>query len=216
MKGRAMPFPCDVTDEAGMAKTVAAIEQEAGPIVLAVFNAGNYFPTRGDRLDSLNILKTFEINLFGVVFGLIPVSHYMRERGQGQIVIVGSVSSYFGWPAASAYSASKAALNNMAEGLKYDFDKMNLRLQVINPGFVDTPLTAKNEFKMPSLVPVDVAAEHMARAIRSGGFETSFPFQLAFFLKILRIMPQPWRFWILNWRTGWKNRPMANGRKPKT
>lgn len=215
MKGRIVPFPCDVTDEPGMLKTVAAIEKEAGPIVLAIFNAGNYFPTRGDRLDTLNILKTFEINLFGVVFGLVPVADYMRERGKGQMLLVGSASSYFGWPSASAYGASKAALNNMAEGLKYDFDKMNIRIQVVNPGFVDTPLTEKNQFSMPALMPVDKAAKRVVQAIKTGGFESSFPWRFTWFLKALRALPQPVRFWIMNRLTGWKSRPLANGRKPK-
>lgn len=215
LKGRIVPFPCDVTDEAGMVKTVAAIEKEAGPIVLAIFNAGNYFPTRGDRLDVLNILKTFEINLFGVVFGLVPVTEYMRERGKGQVVVVGSASSYFGWPSASAYGASKAALNNLAEGLKYDFDKMNIRLQVVNPGFVDTPLTEKNQFSMPALMPVDKAAARMIQAINTGGFESSFPWRFTLFLKTLRILPQPLRFALMNRLTGWKSRPLTSGRKPR-
>ena len=65
----------------------------------------------------------------------------MRERGRGHVVVVASVTGYFGWPATAAYGGSKAALNNMAESLKYDFDKLNIRIQVMNPGFVDTPLT---------------------------------------------------------------------------
>ncbi|HEY5819441.1 MAG TPA: SDR family NAD(P)-dependent oxidoreductase [Mesorhizobium sp.] len=215
LPGRAIPFPCDVTDEPGMAQTVAAIEKEAGPIVLAVFNAGNYFPTRGERLDTLNVLKTFEINLFGVVFGLVPTVERMRERGRGQVVMVGSASSYFGWPSASSYGASKAALNNFAEALRYDFDKMNIRLQVVNPGFIDTPLTERNAFPMPALMPVDKAAARMARSISNGGFETTFPRRFTWFLKLLRIMPMSLRYWFITRATGWKSRPLANGRKPK-
>jgi len=215
LPGRAIPFPCDVTDEAGMAKTVSAIEKEAGPIILAVFNAGNYFPTRGERLDVLNVVNTFQINLFGVVYGLVPAVERMRARGNGHVVLVGSASSYFGWPSASAYGASKAALNNFAEALKYDFDKLNIRIQVVNPGFIDTPLTQKNSFSMPALMPVDKAAERMAQAIKSGGFEVHFPKRFTWFLKILRILPQPLRFWFINRATGWKTRPLANGRKPK-
>lgn len=215
LRGRAIAFPCDVTDEAAMLKTVAAIERDAGPIVLAVFNAGTYYPTRGERLDTMNVLKTFEINLFGVVFGLVPTVERMRAREKGQVVLVGSASSYFGWPSASAYGASKAALNNFAEGLKYDFDKLNIRIQVVNPGFIDTPLTAKNAFSMPALMPVDKAAKRMAAAIARGGFETNFPHRFTWFLKVLRILPQPLRFWFINRATGWKSRPLANGRKPK-
>lgn len=215
LPGHVLSFPCDVTDEAGMRKTIVAIEKNAGPITLAVFNAGTYFPTRGERLDTLNVLKTFEINLFGVIFGLVPTVERMRQRGKGQVVFVGSASSYFGWPSASAYGATKAALNNFAEGLKYDFDKMNIRVQVVNPGFIDTPLTKKNNFAMPALMKVDAAAERLAQAIRTGGFETSFPRRFTGFLKLLRMLPMPLRFWFVNRVTGWKTRPMANGKKPK-
>lgn len=215
LPGRAIPFPCDVTDESEMNKTAGAIEKEAGPIVLAVYNAGTYFPTRGERLDVLNVVNTFQINLFGIVYGLVPVVGRMRQRGRGQVVLVGSASSYFGWPSASAYGASKAALNNFAEALKYDFDKMNIRIQVVNPGFIDTPLTQKNSFAMPALMPVDEASARMAKAIRSGGFESNFPRRFTWFLKLLRILPQPLRFWFINRMTGWKTRPLANGRKPR-
>lgn len=215
LPGRAISFPCDVTDDAAMLKTVAAIEKEAGPIVLAVYNAGTYFPTRGERLDVLNVINTFQINLFGVVYGLVPVVERMRARGKGQVMLVGSASSYFGWPSASAYGASKAALNNFAEALKYDFDKMNIRIQVVNPGFIDTPLTQKNTFVMPALMPVDKASRRMAQAIRTGGFETAFPSRFTLPLKLLRMLPQSLRFWYINRMTGWKTRPLANGRKPK-
>lgn len=215
MPGRVMAFPCDVTDEAAMRNTAAAIEREAGEIVLAVFNAGNYFPTRGERLDALNIINTFDINLFGVLYGLVPVVDRMRHRGYGHVVLVGSASSYFGWPSAGAYGASKAALNNLAEALKHDFDKMNIRLQVVNPGFVATPLTERANVSMPALMPVDRASKRMAQAIRSGGFETSFPRRFTLWLKLLRMLPFELRFWFIHKVTGWRKRPMASGRKPR-
>lgn len=208
-------FPCDVTDQAQMAKTVAAIERDAGKIALAVFNAGCYFPTRGDRLDALNILNTFDINLFGTIYGLTPVVDYMRAHGHGHVVLVGSASSYFGWPSAAAYSASKAALATMAEALKYDFDKMNIRLQVLNPGFIDTPLTEKYSFYMPGLMSVDDASARMARAIRSGGFASSFPKRFTFMLKLLNMLPFSARYLLVRKLTGWEKRPLAKARKPR-
>jgi short-subunit dehydrogenase len=213
MTGRVLSFPCDVTDEAAMTQTVAAIEKEAGPIILSVFNAGNYFPTRGERLDVLNITKTFEINLYGVMYGLVPVVERMRERGHGHVVLVGSASSYFGWPSAGAYGASKAALNNLAEALKHDFDKMNIRLQIMNPGFVDTPLTEKNNFTMPALMPVERASRRMADALSAGGFETSFPRRFTLTLKLLRVLPFSLRYWFIHKVTGWEKRPMASVRR---
>src|SRR5262249_56786798 len=127
----------------------------------------------------------------GVINCLIPLVERMREHGRGQVAFVASVTGYFGWPSTAAYGASKAALNNMAESLKFDFDKLNIRIQVINPGFVDTPLTQKNSFRMPALMEVDRAAAKLARALRTGGFETSFPRPFTWFLKFLRPPPQP-------------------------
>lgn len=215
MPGKVIAFPCDVTDQAGMEATVARIEREAGAIVLCIFNAGNFFPTRGDRLDALNIVKSFELNLFGVVYGLVPVVDRMRLRGHGHVALVGSASSYFGWPSAAAYGASKAALNNMAEALKHDFDKMNIRLQVINPGFVDTPLTERNRLTAPAMISVDEASRRMARILRSGGFETSFPRRFTLSMKFLRLLPFRWRFSFVHKATGWKSRPLAACRRSR-
>lgn len=215
LSGRIIAFPCDVTEREAMLATIREIEQTAGPIALAVFNAGTFYPTRGDRLDINNIEKTFEINFFGTVNGLVPVAELMRSRGHGQIMLVGSASSFFGWPSASAYGASKAAMNSMAEALKYDFDKMNIRLQVVNPGFVDTPLTERNAFKMPFLMKAEDAARRIVSAVERGGFETTFPRRFTIPLKLLRLLPFPLRFAVMNRLTGWKSRPMSSERKPR-
>jgi NAD(P)-dependent dehydrogenase (short-subunit alcohol dehydrogenase family) len=121
LPGKILAFYCDVTDEPGMAATVDAIEKEAGPIVLALFNAGVYIPMHGEALDLANFRKTYEVNLFGVLHGLIPAVDRMRKRSRGHVVLMGSVTAYFGWPTLAAYGATKAALNNMADALRYDF-----------------------------------------------------------------------------------------------
>jgi NAD(P)-dependent dehydrogenase (short-subunit alcohol dehydrogenase family) len=213
LAGRVLPFRGDVTNDAVMAALVERIEKEAGRIVLAVFNAGNYLPTKGERLDVANFRNSFDINVLGVINGLVPVVERMRASGRGQVAIVASVTAYFGWPASAAYGATKAALNNIAEGLKYDFDKLNIRIQVMNPGFVDTPLTKKNKFNMPSVMPVDRAAKRIVGALRSGGFETTFPRRFTWLLKLLRILPQPLRYWYINRVTGWGKRPIATGKR---
>ena len=118
------------------------------------------------------------------------------------------MSGYSGLPAASAYGASKAALNNMAESLLFDFEKMNIRTQVVNPGFIDTPLTEKNDFAMPALMPVDKAVERMIAGIEGGGFEITFPRRFTYGLKMLRLLPHPAYFWIMKRATGWKSRQL--------
>lgn len=208
LAGEIMAFPGDVTDEQVMAGCVEAIERDAGPIALAVFNAGNYFPTRGEKLEVENFLKTYEINMFGIVYGMVPVVDKMKERRKGQVVLVSSVSGYGGLPLASGYGASKAAVINMAEALKFDFDKMNIRIQVVTPGFVDTPLTEGNNFKMPALMKVEDAALRLAKGISGGGFEITFPRRFTYFLKLINLLPYPLYFAALNQFMGWRKRPL--------
>ena len=210
--GKIQPFHCDVTDEAGMARTVEAIEANAGPIVLAIFNAGTYFPIHAEALSLSAFRKTYEVNLFGVLNGMIPAVAAMQKRGRGQIVLIGSVTAYSGWPSTGAYGATKAALNLMADSLRFDFDKMNIRLQIINPGFVDTQLAAKNNFVMPGLMSVEKASARMMKAIRSGGFETTFPRRLTWGLKLLRLLPRDVVHAFLSYVTRWKSRPLMPGR----
>ncbi|PAP98753.1 SDR family oxidoreductase [Mesorhizobium mediterraneum] len=214
MPGRVTAYPCDVTDEKRMAKTVAAIEKDLGPIVLAVFNAGNYIATAGEDLTVRGFRQSFDVNYFGIINGLVPVIERMRVRARGHIVLVGSVTAYFGWPTTAAYGGTKAAINILAESLKYDFDKMNVRIQVMNPGFVDTPLTEKNLLPMPGLMPVNRASRRMARGIKSGGFEVTFPRRLSWGLKLLSILPRPFCRWVISTATRWKARPLNFDRKP--
>lgn len=211
LRGRFDFAPCDVTDKDAMEQTVAAIETEHGPIRLAVFNAGNYWPTAGEAMDIDAYRNNYEVNLFGVLNGLVPVIERMKGHGKGQVALVASVSGYSGLPAASAYGACKAAVNNMAESLKFDFDKMNIRIQVVNPGFIDTPLTEKNEFDMPFLMPVDKAVDRMVCGFEKGGFEITMPRRFTYILKVLRWLPHPVYFWLMNKAMGWDKRELDFG-----
>lgn len=202
-KGKILAFPADVTSELAMDHTVAAIELALGPIVLAIFNAGTYFPTRGDHLVAEKFVKTYEINLFGVIYGLVPVVARMEANGRGQVAITGSVSGFGGLPMASAYGASKAALTNMAAALKFDFDPMNIRIQIINPGFVETPLTRKNNFPMPGLMQVEDASKRIVRGLKTGGFELTFPRRLSWGLKLVNMLPYALYFPLMARAMGW-------------
>lgn len=204
-------FDCDVTDRDAMAETVRAIESRTGPVRLAVFNAGVYVPTRGEALDPDDFEKTFSVNLSGTMNGLVPAVERMKAHGRGQAVIVASVTGYTGLPAAAAYGATKAALINLAESLSFDFAKLNIRMQVANPGFVDTPATEQNDFEMPALMEVEKAAARMIDGIESGGFEITFPRRFTYLLKLLRMLPYPAYFAIMNRATGWRTRPLDLG-----
>jgi NAD(P)-dependent dehydrogenase (short-subunit alcohol dehydrogenase family) len=190
-------YPCDVTDADAMRKIAEKIQVEMGPIVLAVFNAGNYIPIDGFALDTETFKKTFAVNFHGVINGLVPVVEQMKLTGKGQVAITGSVTSYGGLPTAAAYGASKAALNSMAQSLKFDFDRMNIRLQMVNPGFVDSELTKKNEFAMPGLLATEDAAKRLANGLERGGFEIRFPRRLAWPLRLISMLPNTAYFWLI-------------------
>ncbi len=211
LPGRILSYPCDVTDEKRMAATVSSIEKDVGPISLAIFNAGTYVPVAGENLSVRKFRNAYEVNLLGVLNGLVPAVRCMKAQARGQVVLVGSVSAYFGWPTTAAYSATKAALNVMAESLKFDLDKINVRIQIVNPGFIDTPLTQKSGRRLPAMLSPEAAARRMMRVIERGGFETSFPRRLTWCLKFLSILPRPLTLRIVRMLTGWEKRPLSFG-----
>ncbi len=206
-------FPCDVTDEQGMERVVTAVESQLGPIVLAIFNAGVYSATLGERLETLNFATTFSINVLGVIHGLVPVADRMRDRGFGHVAIMGSVMSFYGLPTAAAYGGTKAALNVIAQSLRYDFDRLNIRLQVINPGFVKTPLTSRIRFRMPALVTPEDASRRIAAGLRSGGFEVAFPRRLVWPMKALALLPTSLTYRIMRGMTGWSRNSFGRRRR---
>jgi short-subunit dehydrogenase len=189
LPGRIHAFPADMTNAAEVNDLVDEISLAIGPICLAIFNAGNYWPASGDRLDVKKFAETYALNVMGQVNGLVPVVETMKRAGHGHIMIVASVSGYSGLPTAAAYGASKAAVINMCEALKFDFDRINIRIQVVNPGFIETPLTEKNAFPMPALMPVQKAVRRIADGIATGGFEITFPRRFTFVLKFMRLLP---------------------------
>lgn len=201
--GRLVPYPGDVTDGPGMEALVGRIEADLGPIALTLLNAGVYLPVKGQALDRENFDKTFDVNLKGTVNCLIPVAQAMQQAGRGQIAIVASVAGYFGLPTAASYGASKAALINLAEALKFDFDNQGITLQVIAPGFVDTPATADNPFPMPFLISVGKASRRIVEGLESGRFEVTFPRKFTYALKTIRIMPYWLFFPVIAKATGW-------------
>lgn len=210
MGGAVTPLQGDVTDAGAMAKVVEDAAAALGPIDLAVLNAGLYLPVRAEPFDLGAVRKTFDVNLTGTANCLAAVLPHMTTRRAGRVVIVASVAGYGGLPNSAAYGATKAALINLAESLKFDLDHAGVAIQVANPGFVDTPATKKNPFKMPALLPVEEAAREIVRGIARGGFEITFPKRFTYVLKALRVLPYPLYFRLVARATGWdRKRPGA-------
>ncbi|MEW6445712.1 MAG: SDR family NAD(P)-dependent oxidoreductase [Pseudomonadota bacterium] len=194
--------PLDVTDLASVREAVAAIERQHGPIDLAVLNAGDYRPMPLDEFDVQLFERLMRVNYMGVVHGLDALRGPMCQRGRGQILITASVAGYRGLPLAAPYGASKAALINMAESLHPEFLARGVRLRVINPGFVKSPLTALNHFTMPGLLEPEEAARAILRGIERKGFEISFPAGFVFVMKRLRNLPYALFFPLIRRVTG--------------
>lgn len=183
------PFPLDVTDAPATDHTIAEIEHRLGPIALAVLNAGTYVPTGVSPFRAESFRVQLDVNVMGTVNGLASLVPRLIARRSGRIAVMASVAGYRGLPAAAAYGATKAALINICEALKIELEPHGVAVQVICPGFVKTPLTAKNRFPMPSLISAEEAADHIVRGLASNRFEIAFPPLFAAVMKILRILP---------------------------
>ena len=184
-----LPLVLDVTDRASMGPAVRRIEAELGPLDLAVMNAGTHAPDSAESVSSDVFRYLLDINVMGVVNGLEAVLPGMRARRRGRVAVVSSLAGYRGLPSASAYGATKAALINMAEALEPELRRDGIRLSLINPGFVDTPLTRRNDFPMPFLISAERAAHDIMVGLSSSRFEIAFPWRFAFLMKCLRLLP---------------------------
>ncbi len=186
-----LAFPGDVTDRASMAQLVEEIESLHGQIVLAFINAGVYFISERDGFSADVVWRTFEINVGGTVNCLDPVLAAMKQRGRGQIALTSSLAGYGGIRGSLAYGSTKAALIYMAEALKLTYEQAGLTIQIVNPGFVHTGMTAQNNFKMPLIMDADRAAKIICNGFERSGFEIVFPRRLAYLFKAVCLLPYP-------------------------
>ncbi len=182
-------FPVDVTDAAAVGACVDAIEARMGPIDIAIVNAGDYTPMALEAFDAQLFRRLMEVNYMGAVNCLAALLPVMIPRRAGQILVTASIAGYRGLPLAAPYSASKAATINLAEALQPELRKQGVRIRLINPGFVDTPLTRKNNFRMPFLMTPAAAAQRVVKSLERDTFEIAFPRRFAWLMKLLRCMP---------------------------
>ncbi len=194
------PYPLDVTNRSAVLATIAKIELELGPIDLAILGAGTYSPLDVEHFDPHLFESAITANYLGVVNCLAGLLPRMLPRRSGHVAWIASVAGYRGLPKAAAYGPSKAALINLAESLKPDLDVRGITVSVINPGFVETPLTAKNDFPMPFLMKAPDAARLTIAGLVRRRFEIAYPRRFVAILKIARILPY-WLYFRLIRRT---------------
>jgi short-subunit dehydrogenase len=131
----------------------------------------------------------FRVNTLGVVYAIEAVLPEMLQRGRGHLAAVSSLGAYKGLPGESAYCASKAAVNVYMEGLRIQLRSRGIFVTTVCPGFIATPMTAVNEFKMPWLMSAEKAARKIVRALEKRRKVYNFPWQMTLFTKISAWMP---------------------------
>jgi NADP-dependent 3-hydroxy acid dehydrogenase YdfG len=185
MPGRARAVPCDVGDPASVTAAAAA----AGEVDGLVWLAGVYWPMRAQDWNAGHAEAMVDINLTGCMRVVGAVLPAMVRRGQGHVVITGSLSGFRGLPGAIGYAASKAGCMVLAESMYADLRGSGIDVQVANPGFIRTRLTEKNTFPMPQVMTPEAAARHMFEHMTTDRFKTSFPSPFAWLFRWGQILP---------------------------
>ena len=183
-------YPLDVTNQDQINSVLKNIISDFGNLDLCVFSSGTYDPKLEQEINIKQNKFVMETNFFGVLYCIKSVEKYFKEKKDGHISVVSSIAAYRGLPNSSGYGPSKAALTNLTESLYFDFKKYNVRISLVSPGFIKTPLTDKNEFPMPFIKSPEFAADKMFRGLtKAKAFEIHFPKALTILLKFLRILP---------------------------
>ena len=184
------PYPLDVTNKENCREVFQNIIAKFKNIDISFFSTGTWDPKKEKDIDVEQIENVMKVNFFGTLNCIKSVEEYYRTRGSGHISIVSSIAGYRGLPNSTGYGPSKSALNNLAESLYFDFKRYGVRVSLISPGFIKTPMTDKNDFKMPFLKTPEYAADQIYDGlINKNVFEIHFPKSLTIILKILSFLP---------------------------
>lgn len=194
IEGKSYVFPLDITNHDELCKISQKIKQDCGHIDSAILLAGMYEPSLVSKIKIETAKKIVDVNIMGAfnfVNCVLPIFKYQKY---GQLILTGSVAGYRGLPKGQPYSATKAAIANLAESLRTEESEVDVRL--LSPGFVETPMTAKNDFEMPMVISPKEAAECIYKGMLTNDFEIHFPKKFTFIMKIIHIMPN-WLYIIL-------------------
>ena len=183
-------FPLDVTDIEKCKQVAINIIEKFKKIDICVFGTGMHDPKSEKKFNLDKIREIMEVNYFGTMNSINSIYDYFSEKKSGQISIISSVAGYRGLPAAGAYCASKAALTSFAESLNFDMMQKNVRVSLVSPGFIKTPMTDQNDFPMPMIKSPEFAANEIFKGLTAKkSFEIHFPKVFTYFLKFLQILP---------------------------
>lgn len=183
-------YQIDVADEAAVAAAARDFLARFGAPDLVIANAGVSVGTRGDEVaDVAKLRRVLEVNVTGLAATLAAFAPAMREAGRGTLAGIASVAGFRGLPGAGAYSASKSAAITWLESLRAELHGSGVSVVCVCPGYIDTPMTQVNRYRMPFLLPADEAARRIARAIAARRRLAVIPWQMAAVSLLLRAMP---------------------------
>jgi short-subunit dehydrogenase len=191
--GQVAVAPADVADRDQTVAAIQSLRAELGPVDLLLANSGLGLPTTLDPLNVDQVVHMVNVNLLGVIYSIEAVLPEMLERRAGHLAAMSSLAAYKGLPGESGYCASKAAVNTYMEGLRIQLRKRGIAVTTLCPGFIKTPMTEVNKFKMPWLMDVDKAAVKIVRALARKKKVYNFPWQMAILMKLTRWLPD----WII-------------------
>ena len=192
-------FPLDVTNPEQCKKVFENIIKKFSDIEISIFGTGIHDPNSEKKFNLEKIREIMEVNYFGTLNSINSVYDYYNDKKSGQISVISSVAGYRGLPAAGAYCASKSALTSFTESLRFEMTRKNVRVSLVSPGFIKTPMTDQNDFPMPMIKSPEFAAEQIYIGLtKKTGFEIHFPKAFTFFLKFLRILPYPIYFKLID------------------
>lgn len=177
----------DVSQQGAMQDWINFANQKA-PLDLVIANAGISGGTGDGGEDAAQVRQIFDVNVNGVLNTVLPCLPLMMARGRGQIALMSSLASFSGWPGAPAYGASKGAVRLYGEGLRGAVAGSGVRINVICPGFVESRMTAVNDYAMPFLIDSPKAARIIARGLLQNRGRVAFPwpsYAIAVFVTLL-------------------------------
>ena len=196
--GKIIPLPMDVTNVNDITKSIKYIKENIKTLDYVLLNAGTYIKEDSKNSTLQNTKIMIDLNFTAVLNNIILLQPFFTILNIKQIAVVSSMAAWRGMPMAAAYCSSKAAIKTAIESFEIDYSQTNVRFRLFYPGFVETPLTNKNNFKMPFIIKADQAAEKIYNSIKySRKFETSFPISLALIMKIISVLPWPLYRWLM-------------------
>ena len=200
-------FPLDVTDKSKCKEVFEEIKKKFENIDICFFSTGTWNPKKEKDIDVEQIEDVFKINFFGTLNSIKAVEEYFKNKKSGKIAIVSSIAGYRGLPNSTGYGPSKSALNNLAESLYFDFGRSNVRVCLVSPGFIKTPMTDKNDFKMPFLKTAEYAADKIYDGlVNKNIFEIHFPKSLTLILKFFSLLPSKLYFSLIGKMTKYQKK----------